>query len=943
MAHETSRIPVAPPIRLDDTAIDSAGKTVTITNNQTPEQIARDTIDARLAQAGWVVRSKSALNLSAARGIAVREYPTDIGPADYVLFVDGQAVGVVEAKPDAWGERLTLVEGQSGGYAAAKLKWVRDVEPLPFIYEATSVVTRFTDRRDPSPRSREVFTFHRPEMLKVWINAGKSLRAGLQDLPSLNTSGLRVCQVEAITRLETSLKENRPRALVQMATGSGKTFTAITQIYRLLKHAGARRILFLVDTKNLGEQAEQEFMAYLPNDDSRKFTELYNVQRLTSPSMATDTQVVISTIQRMYATLKGEALDDATEDDQQAAQTWRRREPLPVVYNPKLPPETFDVVVIDECHRSIYNHWRQVIEYFDAFLIGLTATPDNRTYGFFQKNVVSEYTHEKAVADKVNVGNEVYLIETEVTQGGGTIAASRLVEKRERQTRARRWETQDEDEDFAATQLDRSVVVPDQIRTVIRSFHDKWPEIFPGRKELPKTLIFAKTDSHADDIIKIVRDEFGEGNDFCRKITGAADDPRSTLSDFRNTYYPRVAVTVDMIATGTDVKPLECLIFMRDVKSRNYFEQMKGRGTRVVNPDDLQKVTPSAKAKTHYVIVDAVGVTRSCKTDSQPLDTKPSVPFKDLAMQVMMGDRSEETVSSLAARLSRLDHRLDPDQQARVTDAAGKPLTGIVRSLFDAIDPDKVEAQARADGHPEPDDAAMTTARDALVKQAANVFTGPLITLLDTIRRDTEQTVDHEILDTVLNTGWAGSVAENAAAIARDFETWLQDHRDSIEALQIYFGTPARRSEVTFAMVKDLLKRLTEDRPNLAPLMVWRAYAHLDDYKGDTPTSDLAALVALVRRVCGLDQTLIRHSDRVRRNFQNWILKRHSGAGEKFSDAQMDWLRMIRDHLATSFVIERDDLELSPFDGKGGLGQMYALFGDGMEDIMTEMNEALSA
>jgi superfamily II DNA or RNA helicase/restriction endonuclease S subunit len=469
----------------------------------------------------------------------------------------------------------------------------------------------------------------------------------------------------------------------------------------MLKHAGARRILFLVDTKNLGEQAEQEFMAFIPNDDNRKFTELYNVQRLTSPSIANDSQVVISTIQRMYATLKGEELNEGAEDENPAEQKWRRKEPLPVVYNAKLPPEYFDVVVIDECHRSIYNLWRQVIEYFDAYLIGLTATPDNRTYGFFQKNVVSEYTHEKAVADKVNVGNEIYLIETKVTQGGETLKAEQLIEKRERETRARRWETQDEEEAYAATQLDRSVVNPDQIRTVIRTFHDKWPEIFPGRKELPKTLIFAKTDSHADDIIQTVRQEFGEGNDFCRKITNGAKNPKSSLSAFRNEYYPRIAVTVDMIATGTDVKPLECLIFMRDVKSKNYFEQMKGRGTRVLKPDDLKKVSPSAQAKTHYVIVDAVGVTKSLKTASQPLDTKPSIPFKDLAMGLMMGDRSEETVSSLAARLSRLDNKLGAEDQEKITTEAGTSLTAIVRNLFDAIDPDKVEADAKAAGNPE--------------------------------------------------------------------------------------------------------------------------------------------------------------------------------------------------------------------------------------------------
>jgi type I restriction enzyme R subunit len=599
--------------------------------------------------------------------------------------------------------------------------------------------------------------------------------------------------------------------------------------------------------------------------------------------------------------------------------------------------------VIDECHRSIYNLWRQVIEYFDAFLVGLTATPDNRTFGFFKKNVVSEYTHEKAVADKVNVGNEVFIIETEVTKKGTKIHAEQLVEKRERDTRAKRWETQDEDEAYAATQIDRSVVVPDQIRSVIRTFRDKWQDIFPGRTELPKTLIFAKTDSHADDIIQTVREEFGEGNDFCRKITNGAKNPKSSLTSFRNEYYPRIAVTVDMIATGTDVKPLECLLFMRDVKSKNYFEQMKGRGTRVVKPDDLKKVSPSASAKTHYVIIDAVGVTKSLKTSSQPLDSKPSIPFKDLAMGLMMGDRSEETVSSLAGRLSRLDHKLSAEDQEKITEEAGKPLAAIVRDLFDAIDPDKVEADAKAAGHPEPDDAAMKEAREKRIAKAANVFTGPIIKSLDTIRRDNEQTIDHDTMDKVTVADWAGDADENAKAIAQEFEEYLKEHRDEIEALSIYFNTPARRAEVTLSMVKAVLKKLTDDRPRLAPLNVWRAYAHLDEYKGDNPASDLTALVALIRRVTGLDETLTRNSDRVRRNFQNWIMKRHSGAGEKFSEAQMEWLHMIRDHLATSFTIERDDLELSPFDARGGMGQMYALFGDQMDEVMTEMNEALSA
>jgi type I restriction enzyme, R subunit len=854
---------------------------------------------------------------------------------------------VIEAKPKDWGQKITTVEEQSAGYAAAKLKWVNNMEPLPFVYESTGVITRFTDGRDPKPRSREVFTFHRPETMAEWLSKPKSLRARLHDIPALNPAGLRDCQVTAIQNLEHSFRGDRPRALIQMATGSGKTFTAITSVYRLLKHADAKRILFLVDTKNLGEQAEQEFMSYLPNDDNRKFTELYNVQRLKSPFVAGSSQVCISTIQRMYSLLKDEPLDESAEQTNPAELMVRPKQSLPVVYNKKIPPEFFDFIIIDECHRSIYNLWRQVIEYFDAHLIGLTATPDNRTYGFFRKNIVSEYGHERAVADKVNVGNEIYIIDTEVTKKGGKIKADQQVEKRERLTRKKRWERQDEEEQYAATQLDRAVVNSDQIRTVIRTFRDKLPDIFPGRQEVPKTLVFAKTDSHADDIIQIIREEFSEGNDFCKKITyQATEDPKSVLAQFRNGYNPRIVVTVDMIATGTDVKPLECLLFMRDVKSPNYFEQMKGRGTRTLDADSLKKVTPSATtAKTHYVIVDAIGVTKSLKTASQPVITKPTVPLKDLATGLMMGVRDEDTVSSLAGRLARLNNELDERDQARIKDAAGgATLAEIVRGLFDAIDGDRIEEVAMtASGGAEPTETQRDQARDKLVGQAANVFTGPLINLLDGIRREKEQTIDHDNLDKLIEAGWSGDAKENAVAMAKDFSSYLEEHRDQIEALSIFFSQPARRSQVTYAMIKALLDALKTDRPKLAPLRVWRAYALLDEYKGTDPANELTALVALIRRVCGIDAKLAPYAETVRRNFQNWILKRHSGAGEKFTEDQMNWLRMIRDHIVTSIHVERDDLDMAPFNAQGGLGKMYQLFGASMDNVINELNEALAA
>lgn len=432
--------------------------------NQNPEQIARDKIDEMLKAAGWSVQGNKKINFNEGEGQAIREYQTDVGPADYVLFVDKKAVGVIEAKREEAGQKITEVETQTEGYANATLKWVKNKQPLPFLYESTGVITRFTDGRDPKPRSREVFSFHRPETMREWLERGTSLRQRLQDIPPLNPKqlpaqdlGLRDCQEIAINNLEVSLKQDRPRALIQMATGAGKTYTAITAMYRILKHAKGKRILFLVDTKNLGEQAEQEMLNYTPSDDTRKFTELYTVQRLKSRYVPKDAEVCISTIQRMYSILKDEDLDEALEEINPAEQITKPKKPVPVVYNPKVPLEFFDFIFIDECHRSIYNLWQQVLDYFDAYLIGLTATPDNRTYGFFKKNVVSDYSHERAVADGVNVGNEVFVIDTKITQQGAELKARQQIERREKVTRKRRWEQQDEDEVYSGKQLDRDI------------------------------------------------------------------------------------------------------------------------------------------------------------------------------------------------------------------------------------------------------------------------------------------------------------------------------------------------------------------------------------------------------------------------------------------------------------------------------------------------------
>ena len=934
--------------------------------NQNPEQIARDNIDKQLTACGWIIQSIKQVNLNAGLGIAVKEYFTDVGPVDYLLFVEGKPCGIIEAKREEEGHRINVHENQGEEYAHAKLKHLKN-DPLPFVYISTGEVTRFTDFTDPKPRARELFCFHKPETLRDWLKTGKSLRTRLHDLPQLQIDGLRDCQISAITKLDSSFKENRPRALIQMATGSGKTFTAITFIYRLLKFTKAKRVLFLVDTKNLGDQAEQEFMSFVPNDDNRKFTELYNVQRLKSSYIATDSQVCISTIQRLYSILKGTDIDEKAEEENPNEKKYQPKEIPPVEYDPKMPIEFFDFIVIDECHRSIYNLWKQVLEYYDAFEIGLTATPDKRTVGYFDQNLVSEYSHEMAVADGVNVGYDVFIIDTKVTQQGATLWKGEYVEHRERLSRRKRLELQDEDEAYSRQQLDKDVVNPNQIRTIIRTFKEHFPELFPdridknGNFEVPKTLIFAKTDSHANDIIDIVRQEFAEENKFCKKITYNSDDPKSTLAQFRNDYHPRIAVTVDMIATGTDVKPLECLLFMRDVKSRNYFEQMKGRGTRTIGLDDLRKVTPTAKiTKDHFVIVDAIGVTKSLKTDSRPLEKKPGVPLKDLLQAVAVGAREEELFTTLANRLTRLDRQLTDKERKQFTEKAnGKTVSQVVKELLNAFNPDvqeEIENRVKAENtgaSPAEIETFVKSRTEKLQSEAAKVFTGELNEYIENVRKAHEQRIDLANPDEVIKVGWAKDHTSASLTLIKDFTEWMEQNKDELLALQIFYNLSYRRRELSYPVIKDLYEKLMADKPQLHPFKLWDAFAEVEDKadegklvhrlpRSNSPKKELMALVAVVRKALQIDEYLVAFETVVDRNFQEWVFKKQAGA-TKFTEEQMQWLRMIKEYVTNSYHIDKEDFDYNPFNAQGGLGKMWQLFGDKTEEVINELNEALAA
>ena len=931
----------------------------------TPEQQARVNIDKLLEQAGWDVQDAGSVNPYAGCGVAVREFPlkSGHGTADYLLYVNQKAAGVIEAKPE--GSTLTGVEVQSEKYSTGLSDNLpAHQRPLPFLYESTGTETQFTNRLDPEPRSRLVFSFHTPETLAAWTGvsctpeakaqrigeerrdylAPYNLRRGLQVMPPLNASGLWPVQERAIRNLEESLAAGRPRALVQMATGSGKTFMACNQVYRLIKHAGARRVLFLVDRSNLGRQTLREFQGFTTPDEGRKFTELYNVQLLQSGRIDPVSRVCIATIQRVYSILKGEDLAPELEELSGFDTANFQREPAPIEYNPDTPIETFDVIITDECHRSIYNLWRQVLEYFDGFLIGLTATPSKQTFGFFQQNLVMEYTHEQAVLDNVNVDFHTYRIRTEITKQGSTVNAGYYVDRRDRLTRRVRWEQLDEDLTYAPNQLDRGVVAEDQIRTVIQTFRDRmFTEIFPNRRDVPKTIIFAKDDSHADDIVRIVREEFNKGKDFCQKITYKTTGARAEdlLTTFRNSYNPRIVVTVDMIATGTDIKPVEVVFFMRNVRSRSFFEQMKGRGVRTISTTEFNSVTPDAHNKDRFVIVDAVGVTETEFSDSYSLDRKPTVPFDKLLDRVSMGDRDPDVLSSLASRLARLNRHLAPRDRESIEAASnGVPLQTLVSGLVASADPDAALDFARqATGQDDPPETAVTAGRQHLLEDAARPFAEnpDLRQRLVDIHSSYEQTIDTVSADSLIEAGFSD---DHANTIVQSFREFIEENRDEVTALQVLYERPYRQ-RLSYADIKALADAMESPPRSWTTDRLWEAYRQLDRSRvRGSGQRTLADIVSVVRYAIGGVDELAPFADGVRERFKGWMSMQET-AGRAFTEEQIRWLVDIRDHIAGSVSMELSDFQYAPFNQQGGLGQAYGLFGEELPGLLEELNVEL--
>ena len=898
-----------------------------------PEEKARLKIDEELTQAGWVIQDRKDFNRNASLGVAVREFlMQDNTEADYLLFVDGKACGVIEAKKA--GHTLSGVENQSKGYSCHLPEKTRSWQmPLPFVYETNSQEIYFTDARDINACSRRIFNFHKPETLFELLNQPSTLRNNLKNMPILNKTGLRDCQVEAIDGLEQSLANNQKRSLIHMATGAGKTFTACNFVYRLLKYAKAKRVLFLVDRNNLGKQTKKEFDNFVLQDENRKFTEVYIAQQLQHNKIDKDAKVVITTIQRLYSMLCNEEDYDEANEEVSAYEIGSLGKPKEVNYNPQIPPEFFDFVIVDECHRSIYGDWQQVLEYFDAFTIGLTATPSEYTLGYFNKNVVSEYPLERSIVDKVNVDCEIFRIKTKIGEQGSKVEAGFTVPIRDKKTRKTIYEQLTDDIVYTKNELDRSVLAPNQIRTVLETYKQAiFTQLFPEREHtwVPKTLIFAKDDNHAEEIVRITREVFGKGNDFCKKITYniGREKPEEIIKAFRVDPQFRIAVTVDMIATGTDIKPLEVLIFMRDVKSQLYYEQMKGRGVRTISPTDLKGVTPNAEVKNHFYLIDAVGVTESKKTISQPLERKKSVSFKRLLEDVAGGAIDEDTLSTLAGRISRLEANLEKFDIQKVQELTqGKTLSKIANEIMDTIDYDLIENKTEKE---------IEQLRDEAVKP----FNQPALRqLLLDLATKSKLVIDVYSTDEVITSEFSLKKAQDTIKSFKDF---IEQNKDKIDALSIIYNTQYKTRHLTYEKIRELSNKLATEIPPLEITGIWHAYKLIEQDKVKNtkdPAKLLTNLVQLVRFTIGKDDTLEDFSSVANSRFELWK-GRQIKRGIEFSQEQKELLTIIKDYIVANAYVNADDMQDALSD-KGGIFKARQAFGQELDSILDDLSLAL--
>ncbi len=799
-----------------------------------PEELARLKIDKQLNDSGWdiVTRDEFVYN----KALAVKEaLMKGNKESDYLLFVDGKAIAVVEAKKEENELDEKKVGDQAEAYAVTPQKWygLWYQNLIPLVYLANGKKIYFRNLLKPESEYEEIQTIHTPKQMLKLINMSSEYGA----LPRLEKKGLRDCQYNAEIKLEESFKSGKKKALAILATGSGKTYLACLASYRMLNYTtNTNRILFLVDRNNLARQTESEFSLFNRTEKQKTLSSLYKINRLKKMDDING-DVVISTIQKLFAVLTGQNLTEEDEDKEDEIllknEDEKNAKPIVLGNDLKLPPNYFQFIIVDECHRSIYGKWKSVLDYFkDAKVLGLTATPTPEAYAYFNKNIVEEYTYDESVVDGVNVPARVYRIKTEATLHGGTInQGEKVIEKAKKSNKKSEFITGDRI-DYTPTQLDRSVVNQNQIETVLKAYRDSiYTDLFPERtldwRYVPKTLIFAKDDNHATQIVEMVKKVFGEcfkdnkvPNNFVQKITYSAGDSNTLIRDFRAEKDFRIAVTVTLVATGTDVKPLEVVLFMNDVKSEVLYTQMKGRGCRVISDDKLKEVSPNAETKFCFYVVDAVGVTESDKT--MPATNNVGDKNRTLTLEQLLEHLSHKDVSDDNLKLLRdycaIIHRRYENNQlfGRHLDIFINSFGFSPRMLANSIN------KAVDEGVLPP----FVSPSDSNFKRLELISC--LITNIQARKKLLEMQRGYYAFapdkeDKVIYKGFS---KESARTFIESFEKYLKDNADSIEALRIIYNSEDK--VITYSMLCDLRDKLLAEDKLYTPYNIWNNYRTLD-------------------------------------------------------------------------------------------------------------------
>ena len=883
----------------------------------TQEEKARVKIDRWFTEAGWQVVNRDEFEPTMT-AVAVREGLLKGNlEADYLMFINGKVCGVLEAKREEVDVDSGRVSDQVSTYAKSVPNYYQAWQkPIPLLYKSNGKVVLFQDFRNTNTEWDEINRIHTPKEIVAML--------GIQDffagLPTLCKKGLRECQYEAITELEKTFRSGQKRALMVLATGAGKTYTACLAAYRMLSYTPMRRVLFLVDRNNLGRQAENEFGTFRLTENGEAFNTIYGVERLKSSKIPSDCNVVISTIQRLFSLLKGEDIQDNDDDDTDDATTE-----VTLPDNPNLPHDFFDMIIIDECHRSIYGNWRKVLEYFDtARLIGLTATPIPETMAFFNNNRIVNYTLEKSIVDGVNVDHRVYRIKTEATENGGAILKGDRVRVETRYTGKTEEVSTRETKNYTKTELNRSIVNPSQIKLILSTYRDAvYSEMFndPQRNPdfcyLPKTLIFALNEAHATNIVNIAKEVFGEKcpnadmDRYVQKITYSSGDSNELIRQFRNDRDFRIAVTCTLVATGTDVKPLEVVMFMRDVESEPLYIQMKGRGVRTIGDEQLRAVTPNAFSKDCFFLVDAVGVTEHTMSIPEQGDGPDTITItlKELLERIAHGNVPNMYLKRLAATLSRLYNKADNNQRAEFERLSSDSMDTIAQRIYDALENGTLP--------PYNDINEPNNERKGLVASVANhAEVRRYILILAAGFVNTLMPGE----DALISKGFSVEEAKDTTAA---FEQYCRDHADEIEALRILYNQSGE--PITFSMMKDLENKLKMENNRFSTKQLWNSYAIVspDSVRRTTKKEESEALtniIQLVRFAYRQIERLDSVCTTARQYFNLWCGQWHRDISER----QKQLMSQIVDYVASNGACTINDIRE---DDRTQAAQMIAAFG----------------